>query len=147
MVYGTGYTKSMKNCVFCKIIAGELPSYKVYEDDRTLAFLDINPINQGHTLVIPRNTNVKNIFDVPKDDWIAMTAIVHKIAAAIESTTNADGVNIMMNNREHAGQIVDHPHIHIIPRFKGDGLQLWPHKKYAEGEAEELQGRIRGALR
>ncbi|KKW19609.1 MAG: Histidine triad (HIT) protein [Parcubacteria group bacterium GW2011_GWA2_51_10] len=136
----------MRGCIFCKIVAGELPSYKVYEDERTLAFLDINPINPGHTLVIPKNPDVRNIFDIPKRDWVAMMEVVHELAAAVEKALDADGVNIMMNNREHAGQVVDHPHIHIIPRFKGDGLQLWPHKKYKPGEEGIMQKRIQQAL-
>ena len=136
----------MKGCVFCRIIAGELPSHTVYEDERTLAILDINPVNPGHTLVIPKNPDVRNIFDIPQDDWLAMTAVVHKVAAAVEKATGADGVNIIMNNREHAGQVVEHPHIHVIPRFKGDGLRQWPHKTYKEGEAEEVQTKIKSIL-
>lgn len=136
----------MKNCVFCKIIRGELPAYKVYEDEKTLAFLDIKPVNPGHTLVVPKNETAQNIFDIPREDWGAMADVVHKISAAIERAMQADGVNIMMNNREHAGQVVDHPHIHIIPRFKGDGLRLWPHKEYKEGEAETVREKISRTL-
>lgn len=136
----------MKGCVFCKIIAGELPSSKIYEDERTLAILDINPISAGHTLVLPKSSEVKNIFDISKEDWLAMTGLVHRLAAAVERAMGADGVNIVMNNREHAGQVIDHPHIHIIPRFQGDGLRQWPHKKYEEGEAEEVQKKIQSAL-
>jgi histidine triad (HIT) family protein len=136
----------MQDCVFCKIIRDELPSSKIYEDDRTLAFLDIHPVNPGHTLVIPKNAAVRNIFDIPTDDWLAMTTVVHTLASAIESALSADGVNIMMNNREHAGQVVDHPHIHIIPRFKGDGLTHWTHREYAHGEATTVQTKIIAAL-
>jgi histidine triad (HIT) family protein len=136
----------MNDCVFCKIIDGELPSTKIYEDDATLAFLDIHPVNPGHTLVIPKNKRTRNIFDISAPDWIAITTVVHTLAAAVETALNADGVNIMMNNREHAGQVVDHPHIHIIPRFKGDGLQLWRHGSYKEGEAVDVAARIKAAL-
>ncbi len=135
------------DCVFCKIIRGELPMHKVYEDDKILAFLDIHPVNPGHTLVIPKSTDVRNIFDVSPSDWAAMTAVVHTIASAIEKGMRADGVNIMMNNREHAGQVVDHPHIHIIPRFKDDGLRLWPHGSYQEGEAEGVVEKIQSELK
>lgn len=130
------------DCVFCKIVRGELPSHKVYEDDKTLAFLDINPVNPGHTLVIPKAADTRNIFDVSAADWAATTETARKVAHAVEKATGADGVNIVMNNRSNAGQVIDHPHIHVIPRYKGDGLAHWPHKKYAEGEAEALKEKI-----
>lgn len=131
-----------ENCVFCKIVRGELPAWKVYEDEKTLAFLDIHPVNPGHTLVIPKAENTKNIFDVSPEDWVATTETARKVAHALERATGADGVNIMMNNRSDAGQVVHHPHIHVIPRFKGDGLTQWRHKEYKEGEAAELHQKI-----
>lgn len=134
------------NCVFCKIVRGELPAFKVYEDDKTLAFLDIHPVNPGHTLVIPKSEDSRNIFDIDAADWIATTDTARKIAHAIEKGTGADGVNIMMNNRSNAGQVIDHPHIHVIPRFKGDGLTHWKHGTYKEGEAESVLGKIQEAL-
>ena len=132
-------------CIFCKIIRSELPSYKVYEDDKTIAFLDIRPVNAGHTLVVPKRHS-HNIFDVAPEDWAAVAEVVRKLSIAIEKGVGADGVNIAMNNREHAGQVVDHPHVHIIPRFKGDGLKLMPQREYKENEAEESAGKIRAAL-
>lgn len=135
----------MGDCIFCSIVRGELPSYKVYEDDRTMAFLDIRPVNAGHTLVIPKQHST-NIFDIPPEDWAAVAEVVRKIAIAIEET-GADGVNIGMNNREHAGQVVHHPHVHVIPRFKGDGLKLMPQRSYKEGEAEATAEKIRAALK
>ncbi len=137
----------MKDCVFCKIIREELPSSRIYEDDKVLAILDINPVSTGHTLVIPKNTEVRNIFDIPKDDWAAMTAVVHTLASAIERAVQADGVNILMNNREQAGQVVDHPHIHIVPRYKNDGLRLWPHGSYKDGQAADVLKRILDTLK
>lgn len=134
------------DCVFCKIVRGDLPAYKVFEDEKTLAFLDIHPINPGHTLVIPKAEDTRNIFDVSPEDWIATTETARKVAHAVERAARADGVNILMNNRSNAGQVVDHPHIHVIPRFKGDGLPPWPHRAYTEGEAEPLADKIRGAL-
>src|SRR5262249_4320678 len=125
----------MADCLFCKIIRGELPSYKVYEDGKTMAFLDIRPVNAGHTLVVPKN-HATNIFDIAPEDWAAVTETVRKLSIAIEKGLSADGVNIAMNNRQSAGQLVDHPHMHIIPRFKGDGLKLMPQREYKEGEAE-----------
>lgn len=133
------------DCIFCKIIAGELPSFKVYEDEKTIAFLDIRPVNAGHTLVAPK-IHSHNIFDIAPEDWAATSETVRKLAIAIEKGVRADGVNIAMNNREHAGQVVPHPHVHIIPRFKGDGLKLMPQRSYEKGEAETTLEKIRDAL-
>ena len=141
-----GYTERMDaGCVFCKIVAGELPSLKVYEDDATLAFLDIHPVNPGHTLVVPKRHS-KNIFDVSSQDWTAVTRVVQNLAHAIEKAVSADGININMNNREHAGQVVEHLHVHIIPRFKGDGFKLWHQTSYKDGEATAVQEKIRAQL-
>ncbi len=134
------------NCVFCKIVRGELPSFKVYEDEKTLAFLDIHPVSPGHTLVIPKADNARNIFDISSEDWAATTEVARQVAHAVEKGTGADGVNIMMNNRSHAGQVVDHPHIHVIPRFKDDGLKQWHHNSYKDDEAQSLLDKIKSAL-
>lgn len=133
------------DCIFCKIVAGELPSYKVYEDAHTTAFLDIHPVSAGHTLVVPKNHS-HNIFDITREDWAATAESARKVALAVEKGLGADGVNIAMNNREHAGQVIDHPHIHVIPRFKGDGLKLMPQRTYAEGEADPVAEKIRAAF-
>ena len=140
------YTTCMSDCIFCKIIRGELPSYKVYEDEHTLAFLDIKPVNAGHTLVVPKKHS-HNIFDIAPEDWAALAEAARVISIAIEHALKADGVNIAMNNREHAGQVVDHPHLHIIPRFKGDGLKLMPQRSYADNEAEPVAEKIRAAIK
>jgi histidine triad (HIT) family protein len=129
------------DCLFCKIVAGEIPSFKVYEDEHTLAFLDIHPVNAGHTLVIPKRHST-NIFDVAPEDWAAVAETVRKVAIAIETGLGAAGVNLMMNNREHAGQVIDHPHVHVIPRYVGDGLKHWPQRQYREDEAEEMLSKI-----
>lgn len=133
------------DCIFCKIVSGELPSFKVYEDDAVLAFLDIRPVNPGHTLVVPKRHS-QNIFDVPSEDWAAVTNIVRTVAHAVEKAVGADGININMNNREHAGQVVDHLHVHIIPRFKDDGFKLWHQSSYKDGETEKVREKIRAQL-
>ena len=135
----------MDDCLFCKIIRNEIPSYKVYEDEKVIAFLDIRPVNAGHTLVVPKSHS-HNIFDIAPEDWAAVTEVARILSIAIEKGLNADGVNIAMNNREHAGQVVDHPHLHIIPRFKGDGIKLMPQRQYGETEAEPVAEKIRKAL-
>ncbi len=135
----------MADCIFCKIAAEESPSHKVYEDDATLAFLDIRPVNPGHVLVIPK-AHAGNIFEIPAEDWARVAETVRSVAIALEKGMHADGVNVMMNNREHAGQVVHHAHVHLIPRFKHDGLALWPHKEYKAGEAGEIAEKIRAAF-
>ncbi len=135
----------MGECLFCKIIAGELPSHRVFEDAETLAFLDIRPVNAGHTLVVPKRHS-HNIFDIDPRDWIAVAETVRRVAIGIEKGTGADGVNIAMNNREHAGQVIFHPHVHIIPRFKNDGLKLMPQRSYEKGEAEGVLEKIKKVL-
>jgi len=110
-----------------------------------MAFLDIFPVNKGHVLVIPK-IHSGNIFEISSEDWAQVQETVRKLAPALEKSLQADGVNLMMNNREHAGQQVGHAHVHLIPRFKGDGLKLWPHKKYDEGEADVVAEKIRSEL-
>lgn len=135
----------MPDCIFCKIVRGELPSIKVYEDADTLAFLTIQPVNTGHTLVIPKE-HVANVFEASPELWGKVQETVRKVAHAVEKGTNADGVNINMNNRSPAGQQVDHIHIHVIPRFKGDGVQLMPHRDIREDEGEPIAEKIRNAF-
>ncbi|MFA6170851.1 MAG: HIT family protein [Patescibacteria group bacterium] len=133
------------DCIFCKIIAGQIPSYKVYEDEKTLAFLDINPVNPGHVLVVPKE-HFANMEDVPEDILCAVIKTVKKVGKAIKEGLGAEGYNITENNDPVAGQIVPHIHFHVIPRIEGDGLHLWPQKKYGEGEAEAVRDKINGAI-
>ena len=93
--------------------------------------------------MIPKADDTRNIFDVSPEDWQATTETARKVAHLLERAMEADGVNILMNNRSMAGQVIDHPHIHVIPRFKGDGIAGWPHKKYTEGDAEKILEKIK----
>ncbi len=117
------------NCIFCKIVNKEIPSSKVYEDKHHLAFLDIAPVNKGHTLLIPKQ-HYEDLFDMPEDMLALTGSILKKLSAAVMKGVKADGVNVGVNNKSAAGQIVFHAHFHIIPRFNQDGLKAWPHKKY-----------------
>ncbi len=135
----------MPNCIFCRIVKGELPSVRVYEDDATIALLTIEPVNTGHTLVIPKE-HVTNIFEVTPELWARVQETVRKVSHAVEKGVGADGINLNMNNREHAGQVVDHIHVHIIPRFKGDGITHWGHHPRREDEGEPVAEKIRAAL-
>src|SRR5690242_17783197 len=104
----------MPDCIFCKIVRGEIPSTKVYEDEKTYAFLDITPMNPGHTLVIPKKHST-DIFEIEEAEWNAVMHSARVIAHAIEKSLSPEGVNIRMNNREAAGQSVFHAHVHVIP--------------------------------
>jgi histidine triad (HIT) family protein len=132
----------MENCIFCKIIKNELPSHKVYEDEETLAFLDIHPNNPGHTLVVPKD-HFENIYGTPDETIARMILVAKKIAVAIKNGLDADGINITMNNEAPAGQAVFHSHIHVIPRIKTDGFQSFPRREYKEGEVEEVLEKIK----
>lgn len=109
----------MDDCLFCKIISGEIPAKIVYEDDTSIAFLDIAPCTEGHTVVIPKK-HYENFTDMNEKDAGNLFASVKKIASAVEKATGADGSNIGLNNGKAAGQEVPHVHIHIIPRKDGD---------------------------
>lgn len=133
------------DCVFCKIVAGELPAHKVYEDDKILAFLSIEPVNHGHTLVIPKEHH-KNLIDTPDDLLCEIILAVKKLAPAIVKAAGADGYNLGVNSERAAGQAVFHTHFHIIPRFLGDGHVSWKHNSYKEGEMEEVVKKIKENL-
>jgi len=122
-----------ESCIFCKIVAGEISANKVYEDDETIAFLDIQPVNPGHTLVIPKD-HFENIYTTPVMTWMRVQMTVQKIALAVKNATGADGINVHMNNESAAGQVVPHTHIHIIPRYNDDGFVHWPHNVYKDAE-------------
>lgn len=112
-----------EDCIFCKIIAGEIPSFKLYEDDATLAFMDINPASDGHALVIPKE-HAKDVHAV-SEEAIANTVITaKKIASAVEKTVAPGGINLVQCNGEAAGQSVFHFHMHVLPRRDGDQLKM-----------------------
>jgi len=108
------------DCIFCGIVAGDIPSRTVYEDDDVLAFLDANPISPGHTLVIPK-AHHETLGDLPEAPGGAVFATLHRLAPLIEDAVDADATTVAFNNGETAGQEVPHVHGHVIPRFPGDG--------------------------
>lgn len=112
-----------ENCIFCKILAGEIPSTAVYEDDDFKAILDVNPAARGHVIILPKN-HAANIYELPDEDASKIMTVAKKIATAIEKAYHCDGVNILQNNGEAAGQTVFHLHVHVIPRFKGDTVNI-----------------------
>ncbi|MCK4744717.1 HIT family protein [Candidatus Parcubacteria bacterium] len=133
------------SCIFCKIVKGELPSYKVYEDENVLAFLDIAPVNQGHILVIPKK-HYANLEEISNDDLCCLIKAVKKIGKALKQGLGIAGYNLQLNNDPAAGQVVPHIHFHVIPRKKGDGLKLWPQGEYREREAEKIAEKIKNGL-
>ncbi|MEK7211857.1 MAG: HIT family protein [Patescibacteria group bacterium] len=133
-------------CIFCKIIAGEIPAHKIYENHHAVAFLDIQPINPGHALIVPREHH-QDLLSAPLEVLRDIMGAAQIIAPAIVKAVGADGFNLALNNGEAAGQAVFHTHFHCIPRFADDGLRHWPRKNYAAEEAEALAGKIREQLR
>ncbi|MDL1966689.1 MAG: HIT family protein [Candidatus Desulfofervidus auxilii] len=113
----------MGDCIFCKIIQGEIPATKVYEDEKVLAFMDINPLNDGHTLVVPKR-HAETIFEIDPQDLIATMKVAQRLAIAIKKALNSDGMIVVQLNNKAAGQMVPHLHIHLIPRWENDGLQI-----------------------
>ncbi len=137
----------MTECVFCKIVSGELPATKVWENEQVLAFLDINPLARGHTLVIPK-THVETIFEIAPSEMSALAEALPRLARAVEVGVQAEGLNLFQCNGKASGQVVPHLHFHLIPRRTGDGLGfIWKARKYDEGEMAKVQARIEGALR
>ena len=110
------------DCIFCKIIEGKIPSYKVYEDNQVYAFLDISQGTRGHTLIVPKNHS-KSVFDLSEEDAKAVFSIVPKLSNILKKAFNPIGLNIISNN-EKPYQTVDHFHIHLLPRYKNDELTL-----------------------
>lgn len=130
------------DCLFCKIIAGEVPSEKVYEDEDTLAFMDIYPVNPGHTLVVPKK-HFANFEEIPEEELAKVIATVKKVGTSIKKGLGVEGYNVTENNDPVAGQVIPHIHFHIIPRSEGDGVELWPGTPYQEGKAQEILSKIK----
>ncbi len=136
----------MEDCIFCKIIRGEIPSARVLETDTVLAFLDINPVSKGHTLVIPKD-HYATFPEVPAAVLAGLGEALQKIGAAVKSRLNCAGFNILLNNDRAAGQLIDHSHFHLIPRNVADGVMAWPPvHPYAEGEMEAIRAALASAL-
>ena len=132
-------------CVFCKIAAKELPAVIIYEDENYLAFLDIHPVNPGHTLVIPKE-HYADFLSTPDDLACGTYKIAHKIAAAALKGVGASDFNLGINNGPAAGQVIMHTHLHLIPRFPHDGHVMWHGADYAEGEMQAIGTRIKNNL-
>ncbi len=131
-----------ENCIFCKIVSGVIPCHRLLETDSALAFLDIGPLSPGHALIIPKDHH-ENILDTPPETMAAVASLIPTLANALKAATGAGGINVLQNTGKVAGQLVDHLHVHLIPRVEGDGLGYrWKPKEYAGGEAEDMAERI-----
>lgn len=134
------------DCIFCKIVGGEIPSSKVLETEALIAFLDIGPLAEGHLLVIPKQHYI-TLLDMPSEDCAQLAGALPSLGAALMAVTGAEGFNVLQNNGPVAGQAVDHVHFHLIPRRAGDGLGYrWKPESYAEGRAEQLMLSYRAAI-
>jgi histidine triad (HIT) family protein len=135
------------NCVFCKIVAGEIPAAVVYEDEAVFAFLDVGPLAEGHLLVIPRDHYARLAEDLPADQCALIVSKLPMLGRALREATGADGFNLLCNQGAVAGQEVPHVHFHLIPRKPGDGLGYrWNAGAYPEGRAQEVLAAYKGAL-
>jgi len=136
------YGQYDQNNIFAKIIKGEIPCYKIYEDEETLAFLDLFPQSYGHTLVISKTSMARNLLEVEPQDLAQIMASVKKVAAAINTQLKPDGIQICQFNGEAAGQTVFHLHFHIIPRFTGEDLSLHAGKQANAEDLANLQQKL-----
>ena len=123
------------DCLFCKIVAGEVPSTRVYEDERTIAFMDINPATRGHLLVIPRE-HATDLLDVGAEDLAACAAAAQELAVRAKTRLGADGINLLNSCGRAAWQTVFHFHVHVIPRYENDPLRLPWHP--TPGDRDEI---------
>ena len=135
-----------EECIFCKIAKGEIPSYKIYESNSIIAFLDINPVARAHSLVIPKR-HVEKIYELSREEAEDFLKALETITKAISKSQNIDAFNYLVNQGREAGQIIEHFHMHIIPRKQGDGIEFnfEKHLKMSDNEFKELAERIRKA--
>ena len=134
------------SCIFCKIVAGEIPSTRIYEDETTYAFMDINPGTRGHALVIPK-LHAQDLFDVPADVLGDLARTAQRVARAAKAQLGCAGVNLVQSSGAAAFQSVFHIHVHVIPRYEGDGLRLpWTPKPGDKGELALAAEKLRAGL-
>lgn len=111
------------DCIFCKIVAGEIPCTKVFEDDLVFSLMDICPLNEGHLLVVPKE-HFENILDIPPDLYGHLASVLCRISRAVQDSLSPDGMNVMQLNGRAGNQVVPHVHLHLVPRWNGDGLRI-----------------------
>ena len=135
----------MENCIFCKIAAGEIPSNTIYEDESFRVILDLGPATKGHALVLPKN-HYADLYEIPEDVLAEAAKVAKKVAGTMKEKLSCDGLNLVQNNGEPAGQTVMHFHLHIIPRYKDDGQHiLWKPTSPSPEELTAIKDTIVGA--
>jgi len=132
-------------CIFCKIIASDIPCHEVLKNDKVMAFFDVLPISQGHSIIVPRE-HVADVEDLSDDALAAMALAVKKIGKAVMDGLDVKGYSVFLDNKSAANQHVPHVHFHLVPRAEGDGLERWPQSGYKEGEAERCLKKIKEKL-
>lgn len=131
------------DCIFCKIVAGQIPAVKVLEDDAAIAFLDVAPVAEGHLLLIPK-AHAATIDELSAEQAGAVLKHLPALVKAVQAAAGCEGVNVLQNNGRLAHQVVMHVHFHIIPRNSGDAFEFnWPAGKYRQGRIEQLADEIR----
>ncbi len=136
----------MTDCVFCRIVAGQIPSTRVFEDEHTLAFLDIGHVNPGHTLIAAKK-HAANVFELEDAQAEAIGRATVRISRALKKAFGAEGLSVYQANGKPAGQTVFHYHVHLLPRHAGDGMELvWPVKNPPRDQLEAYAARIREKL-
>ncbi len=129
-------------CIFCKIVSGDIPSSVLYEDEDFKAIMDISPASRGHVIILSKK-HFDNLFDLEDDVAARLLIVARKLAMAMKEELNCDGINLLQNNGEAAGQSVFHIHFHLIPRYKDDKVEIsWTPGKYKDNEAAELASKI-----
>lgn len=134
------------SCIFCRLIAGEIPAAKVYEDEQTLAFMDIGQLNPGHTLVAVKR-HAATLLDLTPDEAAAAMRTAHRVAHAVKAAFNPPGITLLQANGKEGDQTVFHFHLHVVPRHGDDGIALsWPRKDPPRALLEDYAGQLRAAL-
>jgi len=130
----------MTDCLFCKIIKGEIQSFKIWEDEDVIAFLDINPFTPGHTIVASKK-HYKNIFDVPQKELVKIILLAQKVSKFLRKNLGVKGINFLHNSNKAGEQFIFHFHLHVIPRYSDDNLHLWP-TKHCKVNLKEIQQKL-----
>ncbi len=134
----------MSDCIFCKIASGEIPSKTLYEDEKFRVILDLGPATRGHALILPK-THAADLFELPDETAAEVLVLAKKMGITLKEKLKCDGLNLVQNNGAVAGQTVNHFHLHMIPRYQGDGQKIgWTPKKTDPEELEAIQKEITG---
>lgn len=135
-----------EKCIFCKIAGGEIPSRTLYEDEDFRVILDISPASRGHAIILPKK-HAADIYELDEKDASRIFVVAKKVAAALQKALNCEGINILQNNGEMAGQTVFHLHMHLIPRYKEDGVQIgWKTTHMEEAQFDAIADAVKSEL-